>query len=259
MILLHLSPECRYKQEITVRAEKKVYLVQKIQAPDYFISYMAGEMDQAILNKIYSHASTRLADGTKFALGIVTGCNKKYVRYAKIKDDVEGDGEEPILRGTDILPYKLKAPETFIRFTPEVFQQVAPIEMYRAKKIVYRFICNKIICAVDERHLVLNSANILISKDYPMEALACLFNSPIYTFIYQKKFKSKKVLRQHLQDFPLPILSCELVKNFLEVYEDIIIGRKTQTDADGLICSYFKISDREYNHIKESVYGKTRK
>lgn len=253
-ILLHLSAECDSKTDISVRAEKN-YLLQKIQAPDYLISYMATEMDQAILNKMYSHASTRLTNDTKFALGIVTGCNKKYIRYAKIKDDKEG--EEPILRGTDISAYKLKSPEAFIRFTPEVFQQVAPIEIYRAKKIVYRFICEKIICAMDEGHLVLNSANIIISESYPMEVLACLFNSPIYTFIYQKKFKSKKLLRQHIQDFPLPTLSRDLVKNFLSVYDDIMIGRKTQKDADKLICSYFKISDWEYNYIKESVYGTT--
>ena len=84
-----------------------------------------------------------------------------------------------------------------------------------------------------------------------MEILVLLFNSPIYTFIYQKKFKSKKVLRQHFQDFPLPILCNNLIKSFNELYIGIINGTKTQNDADKIICSYFKISDTEYNHIKE--------
>ena len=90
-----------------------------------------------------------------------------------------------------------------------------------------------------------------------MEILVCLFNSPIYSFIYQKKFKSKKVLKQHFQDFPLPILNNDLIKLFYDVYADILAGIKKQEHADKIICSYFKISDTEYNYIKESVYGNT--
>ena len=127
--------------------------------------------------------------------------------------------------------------------------------MYRSKKIVYKFISDKIVCAIDCNSLVLNSANVIISNDYPMEILVCLFNSPIYTFIYQKKFKSKKVLKQHFQDFPLPVLSNELNKSFCDVYSDIFAGKSNQENADKLICNYFKISDAEYNYIKVCVYG----
>jgi len=90
-----------------------------------------------------------------------------------------------------------------------------------------------------------------------MEILVCLFNSPIYSFIYQKKFKSKKVLKQHFQDFPLPILDSELIKSFNEVYVDIIENIKKQEDADKLICRYFKIAENDYDYIKACVYGNT--
>lgn len=251
-VLLKLSEIVKGSIKITVKKEKTNKLnINNISAPDYFISYNISENDDKILNKIYSEYSVKLPTDTKFALGIVTGNNKKYVH--KIK----GENEEAVFRGKDILPYKLKSPETFISFTPAIFQQVAPVEMYRTKKIVYKFISDKIVCALDSNNLVLNSANVIISNNYPMEILVCLFNSPIYSFIYQKKFKSKKVLKQHFQDFPLPILNNDLIKLFYDVYADILTGIKKQEHADKIICSYFKISDTEYNYIKESVYGNT--
>ena len=249
-VLLKLSEITTTEPQIIVKKDTTYKLNAKnISAPDYFISYNVSENDDNILNKIYSAKSVKLSANTKFALGIVTGNNKKYVHETKATN------EEAIFRGKDILPYKLKSPEVFINFTPEVFQQVAPIEMYRSKKIVYKFISDKIVCAIDCNSLVLNSANVIISNDYPMEILVCLFNSPIYTFIYQKKFKSKKVLKQHFQDFPLPVLSNELNKSFCDVYSDIFAGKSNQENADKLICNYFKISDTEYNYIKVCVYG----
>ena len=249
-VLLKLSEITTTEPQIIVKKDTTYKLNAKnISAPDYFISYNVSENDDNILNKIYSAKSVKLSANTKFALGIVTGNNKKYVHETKATN------EEAIFRGKDILPYKLKSPEVFINFTPEVFQQVAPIEMYRSKKIVYKFISDKIVCAIDCNSLVLNSANVIISNDYPMEILVCLFNSPIYTFIYQKKFKSKKVLKQHFQDFPLPVLSNELNKSFCDVYSDIFAGKSNQENADKLICNYFKISDTEYNYIKDCIYG----
>ena len=251
-IFLKLSEKSSRETEITVNAEKIVKLDKKsISAPDYLISYNVSELDSVILNKIYSTPGTRLSGKTKFALGIVTGNNKKYIHETKSYD------EEGIFRGKDILPYRLKEPECFIKFTPEIFQQVAPVEMYRRKKIVYRFISDKIICALDECSLFLNSANIIVCEDYPMEILVCLFNSPIYSFIFQKKFKSKKVLKQHFQEFPLPVLDNNFRASFIEMYADILNGKADQILIDKKICEYFKISQEQYDYIRESVYGTT--
>lgn len=249
-VLLKLSEITTAEPQIIVKKDTTYKLNAKnISAPDYFISYNVSENDDNILNKIYSAKSVKLSANTKFALGIVTGNNKKYVHETKATN------EEAIFRGKDILPYKLKSPEVFINFTPEVFQQVAPIEMYRSKKIVYKFISDKITCALDNNSLVLNSANVIISQDYPMEILVCLFNSPIYSFVYQKKFKSKKVLKQHFQDFPLPVLNSDLTKSFYDIYSDIFAGNANQERVDKIICNYFNISGTEYNYIKECVYG----
>ena len=249
-VLLKLSEIAKYESQITVEKERQYKLnIKNITAPDYLISYNVSEIDDQILNKIYSLGEARLPESTKFALGVVTGNNKKFLHEERLYDD------EPIFRGKDIIPYRLKSPEVFIKFTPDIFQQVAPVAIYRSKKIVYKFISDKIVCALDDGQLFLNSANMIISPDYPMEMLVCLFNSPVYTFIYQKKFKSKKVLKQHFQNFPLPVLDSDLSGKFYEVYADILNNTKTQKAADELICDYFGISETEYDYIKESVYG----
>ena len=218
-----------------------------VQPPDYIIPYGASKSDAVILKKIYSAPHIKLSENTKFALGIVTGNNKKYIRLEAQKND------EPVFRGKDILPYKTKEPETFISFFPEKFQQTAPEDLYRSKKIIYRFISKKLVCAIDEGHLILNSANMIIPDGYPMEILVLLFNSPVYSFIYQKKFKSKKVLKKHIQDFPLPVLDEKLTETFLGSYKKIMDGKITQEDADKTICMYFRLSGEEYNYIKSAV------
>lgn len=251
-IFLRLSEKKYDNVQIVVKNDSDVVLDKKnIVPPDYLISHDVSNIDKEILDKIYSAEFLRLSPRTKFALGIVTGNNKKYLHETK------DCGEEGIFRGKDILPYRLKEPECFIRFTPEIFQQVAPVELYRTKKIVYRFISDRIICALDDSSLVLNSANMIICKDYPMEILVCLFNSPIYSFIFQKKFKSKKVLKQHFQEFPLPVLNNDSKTDFISLYADILQGKADQTLVDEKICRYFNISKEQYDYIKESVYGTT--
>ena len=73
-----------------------------------------------------------------FALGIVTGNNKDYISSIKTEKN------EPILKGSDITKYKIKKVENYIDFEPDKFQQVAPVEFYRAKeKLFYKFISIK--------------------------------------------------------------------------------------------------------------------
>ena len=83
-----------------------------------------------------------------------------------------------------------------------------------------------------------------------------MYDSCIYSFIYQKKFKSKKLLKQHFQDFPLPILSQELENELSNLYDKIVKKEITQELVDSVICKYFGISTDEYEYIKGEVYGK---
>jgi len=78
-----------------------------------------------------------LRGSAKFALGIVTGDNRRFIK------DQDQPGAEAVLKGSDIFKYNYAEPQSRILFTPEKFQQVAPLKYYRApEKLIYRFINN---------------------------------------------------------------------------------------------------------------------
>ena len=77
-VLLKLSGITDGKNHIIVEKEKRYNLnIKNISPPNYFISYTVCERDDIILNKLYSTKSAKLSENTQFALGIVTGNNKK--------------------------------------------------------------------------------------------------------------------------------------------------------------------------------------
>lgn len=69
-----------------------------------------------------------LKNQADFALGIVTGANKTYISNTKNPQN------EMILKGSNLHKYYFDNSDSYIHFVPNTFQQVAPIEMYRAKK-----------------------------------------------------------------------------------------------------------------------------
>jgi N-6 DNA methylase len=69
----------------------------------------------------------------------------------------------------------------------------------------------------------LNSANIVIPKiDYPIKVILALFNSELYQIVFQNKFKSIKVLKQHIQQLPLPILETQHIKEIEKMVDKIL-------------------------------------
>jgi len=223
---------------------------KSIVSPDYMVSVTSNGKDTALMEKIYNTEHITLKDDTVFALGIVTGNNKKYLLNKKTEK------AEAVFRGKDIQKYTLLEPEYFIEFQPELYQQTAPIEYYRQKKIVYRFICDKLVCALDNDNvLLLNSANLFISKKYPMETVVSFLNSDIYTFIFRKKYHSKKILKSHLQNMPLPVLSSgthEYIYNLYNKFFADVHGNNEdfQREIDEIICKSFSIGKAQYDYIK---------
>ncbi|MCL2184368.1 MAG: N-6 DNA methylase [Treponema sp.] len=253
-ILLHLIKSSSNQDILIKNKNGNIYNLplQNINPPDYIISATGKRQDALILDKIYSTEHTTLFDAA-FALGIVTGNNKKYLLKEKTKIS------KPIFRGKDIEKYVLSKPIYYLDFKPELFQQTAPEEYYRQEKIVYRFISGKLICALDkDGNLLLNSANLFISNNYPMETIVSFFNSDIYTFIFKKKFHSRKVLKSHLKSLPLPILSNETHQYIKKLYYETF-SEKTgeislyQNKIDKIICSAFLIDDEEYSYIKGNI------
>jgi type I restriction-modification system DNA methylase subunit len=226
---------------------------ENIVPPDYIVSAASDSRDNLLMEKIFKTNHITLQSDTIFALGLVTGNNKKHLLNKKTEK------AEAIFRGKDIEKYIFLEPEYFIDFQPELYQQIASVEYYRQKKVAYRFICDKLVCVLDNGNaLLLNSANLFISKKYPMEIIVSFLNSDIYTFIFQKKFHSRKVLKAHLQNLPLPILSSNICQYIIELYNKTFVNtcgsiEDFQGEIDEIICKSFSIDKDQYDYIKGEI------
>lgn len=212
--------------------------------------------DRKILYKIHERPHVTLANQARWALGIVTGNNKRHLL------STNEPGSEPIITGRDILPCRAE-PSQFINWEPGKYQQVADESYYRApEKLVYRFVSNQLVVAYDNKKtLTLNSANILIPHvpDYPMTAIAAIFNSTLYQFFYQKNFHSIKVLRGQLEEMPLPILE----KNSLGKLSEIALKlheesnstqrNKLLDELNRMVYNIYSINKEEQSYIEQQV------
>ena len=187
-----------------------------------------------MLKKIYSHPHQTLDNSSIWAIGIVTGNNKKYISANK-------NLGEKIYSGKNILKNKISDSENYINYTRENFQQVAPENIYRAKeKLVYKFISKKLIFAYDNKQrLFLNSANILIPKleNYTIKDVMTFLNSTLFQYIYTKKFNELKVLKGNLMELPFPVFDKKKYKKL----------------SDNTIFRIFNLTDDEIKYIKNEV------
>ena len=218
---------------------------------NYVFAIHSNEYDLALLQKIYSIQHTTLYKQADWILGIVTGNNKVYL------SKVNQNGFVPIYKGSDVMPLYFKEASHFLHFVPEKFQQMAPLEKFKAKeKLIYRFISKKLVVAYDDQQrFPLNSANCVISQipNYSMKIIALLFNSSLYQYIFQKKFASIKVLRSHLEQLPLPVLNVESYQQLENLYIGFSQGKKLQKEIDFYVMSLFGLSKEEQSYILESI------
>ena len=246
---------------IVVKNAKNEFVINSNRVVDYnCINFNITDEEYALINKIDSIKNVvRLANNSDFALGIVTGDNKKYISAKKTLDN------EMILTGTDIYKYKYSSGLKYIKFLPDKFQQVAPEKFYRAKeKLLYKFISNKPVFAYDDKQVLsLNSCNILIPRieNMDMKYIMAVLNSKIIMFYFMKKFNSVKVLRSHIEQIPIPAISnveqnkvVELINNLLKASlpDDI---KNWYNEIDLKLCEYFGLSKKEYAFILDCVSG----
>ena len=223
VIRLDLERSKKENEQIEIRKENETYYAKQSKWKnniDYIFDIHANGVDTDIIDKIFAVPHTTLSGQADWALGIVTGNNKAYIANEQRK------GFEEIFKGKDVEKFILSKPSNYIHFTPEKFQQVAPIEKYRAKeKLIYRFIAKYLVFAYDDKQkLTLNSANIIIPNipNYPIKVIAALFNSSLYQFIFQKKFSSIKVLRNHIEQMPLPLWSDKIFSDIIKLVGETI-------------------------------------
>lgn len=238
--------------DIKIEKDKEEYIISQkrwLNNKNYIFDIHANDFDNKIIDKIFAVEHATLENKADWALGVVTGNNKKYIL------DKSKGGHEPIFKGKDVQKFILSEPSSYIKFIPEKFQQVAPTEKYRVKeKLIYRFISKHLVFAYDDKQrLSLNSANIVIPKipGYPIKVIAALLNSSLYQFIFQKKFSSIKVLRSHIEQMPLPLWDITTFSEIAEMVDRIIKNKGNFEELDDYIMDKFALSLKEKNYIKK--------
>ena len=251
VIRLDLERSKKENGQIEIRKESETYTAKQSKWKnniDYVFDIHANGVDTGIIDKIYKVRHTTLLGQADWALGIVTGNNKAYIA------DEQHEGFEEIFKGKDVEKFVLGKLSNYIHFTPEKFQQVAPVEKYRAKeKLIYRFISKYLVFAYDDKQkLTLNSANIIIPKipNYPIKVIAALFNSSLYQFIFQKKFSSIKVLRNHIEQLPLPLWDEKTFNKIIKLVDETIENANKFEVLDDYIMSQYTLYPKEINYIK---------
>ena len=227
---------------------RKVYQRKWERNSDFIFNIHTDTMDTKIIDKVYKVGHTDLKNKALWALGIVTGDNRRFLVEEKKL------GFEPVYKGKDVEKFALGRSSHYIKFRPEKFQQVAPQERYRAdEKLIYRFISKNMIFAYDNcQRLTLNSANIVIPEipNYPMKVIAAIFNSSLYQMMFQKKFSSIKVLRSHIEEMPLPIWKEEVFSKIVFLTNGVIKKQKSFQELDSYIEGQFEFSKNECDHIR---------
>lgn len=244
---------------MTITDKKRSFIIKQERnvTADCF-SFLMDDAEYQIIHKIANlHNAITLQNQADFALGIVTGNNKKYISNTKTGKN------EIVLKGSDITKYKIKEATNFITFAPENFQQVASEEYYRApEKLVYRFIGKQLVFAYDNKQtLSLNSCNIMIphAQGLNIKYILAILNSRIAQFVFQKQFDSVKVLRSHIEQIPIPVADFDTQEKIIEMVDALLSLKEDSTflsqysRLDRIIARLFGLTDEEYKIICDAI------
>ncbi|MBD13545.1 MAG: hypothetical protein CMJ72_00080 [Planctomycetaceae bacterium] len=196
--------EAELDNEVKCRMGTDVYFRKQSsfsENPKQIFNINSNDNDAKIIKHLFSLPHRNLDHGVEWALGIVTGNNKKLVKSTNFAGGV------PVYRGSDITDDCLKPPSSFISSDLSQYQQVAPEELYKApQKIIYKFISNNPRFYVDkEQRYILNSANLIVLRDFPIthQQLANILNSDVMSWLFEKLFSTHKILQSDLISLPI--------------------------------------------------------
>lgn len=242
----HPDRQMKIKQHRFINNDQFIFNVQTSDEEAQIIDHLE-QLDNHVL----------LKDNAKFALGIVTGNNHEFIQSEKI------DNSEIILKGNQIFKYNFVPSDQFIVFEPEKFQQVAPVELYRAdEKLIYRFINANLVFAYDNKQtLTLNSANIVIPQieGLTMKYILAVLNSRVAQFFHLYTFSSVKVLRKHIESIPIPTCSVDTQQRIIEIVDQLLetTDNKKRTELyemiDQEIMNLCDLSPEQQTLIREKI------
>lgn len=242
--LSNVPPVANHEVLITTGAKSCKVPVRQILATETAAFPVYNDNESLnVLREIESSSPATLAGQSIWGLGLVTGNNEKYLFESA------GVNRTPVITGSEVLRFAQPKARVFCHAGISDFQQAAPLKVYHAKKkLVYRFIAKELVFTIDTKKLLtLNSANILIPADgpYSCEFLCGLFNSKPAQYYFSKKYSSIKVLRSHLEAFPLPPFNEQI---FPQVEASVMklqrsYDKKSAERLDSLIVKAYGLSE----------------
>ena len=226
----------------------------RVESPELW-NFNISNLNYSIIDKINHMSNVKfLKNNAKFALGIVTGDNKKYVLESPTKNSSN------LVKGANVYKYMLQTGNYYLEYDRNNFQQVAPDEMYFApEKLIYRFISDTLVFTYDNKQtLSLNSANICIPflNNVPMKYILAILNSRICHFIFKLNFNSVKVLRNHIESIPIVIASTECIERVVKMVDVLLeeenpkIRERLYNDLDELILELYGLNSNEKEAVR---------
>jgi site-specific DNA-methyltransferase (adenine-specific) len=171
--------------------------------PKAIFNHHCSQESAEVISNVFSIPHRTLKGLAKWGLGIVTGNNTRFT------SSHFREGLIPVFKGSDIISKDtLKEASTFIPNDFTLYQQVASLDLYRAKdKLIYKFISSKLCFFHDsEQRFILNSANMLIPDErlgVPLKVLNDLLSSEFMNWLFSEIFNTHKVLRGDLEALPI--------------------------------------------------------
>ena len=247
VVLLQIEKSAAPNHKITFNGKKYYQKNLENNIDKNFI--LVDNVSNIILNKIKNSSHFLLTDkNSEFALGIVTGDNKKMLLKSKTKTSMK------VLDGKKITKYKLNDfDDLHLEYERDKFQQVAKDYYYFApKKIVYKFIGKKLMFAVDyKQNLTLNSANIILIKDKELEIeiINAVLNSRVIQLWFDKNYNTFKVLKNHIQSFPIFNFSEKEQKDILKYISEAYPTTEYNQKIEKIIYNFLNLTEEEINHL----------
>lgn len=197
LVIARREPDPARRAASEVRTPRGKLLQSVLAAdPERALNPRLSAEERALMAKLEA-AGAPLFGRARFMLGVVTGCNRQALSRSS---------GEPIVAGPDVTPFAIGTPMRRLRLPLERVQQAAPRALYARPKVVYRFIADRPVAAVDlDGRLTLNSANALAPEPgLDPHFVAAALNSTPLAFLRGARASLPRVLRSHLERLPLP-------------------------------------------------------
>ena len=216
----------------------------------------SNPITKSILDKIKNADSYFLnTNNIKYCLGIVTGNNKDFISSVKEKN------YEPVVSGKNLEKFyvNIKSIKKYILYRPEKFQQVADTSLYRSSnKILYKFVGKKLTFAYDTDGLLsLNSANVIsLPDDLDGYYITAILNSRLTQLFFDEYYNTHKVLKNHIQHFPIYNLPDNLVAQIVDFSKQIIKQKNYllhYEDIEDILYTNLELTNNEIDYLRKNI------